>query len=413
MKNHKERKLGFGAALVFALLFNAILWTIETLVFFAQKIANPRIWFYLPWKSLVLYLAAAVIFFLVAFTLSRISLRRKRETTHNNRVFIRGYLVLTLLAYFLSLYFIKFRPRLAPHWYHFPSLAALLIVTAGTIGLATILSGLIAIRIGPRRSLRVMGWIAIAAIPFFFFNIAFDINEMTIPRVTQEKTTPGPNLVMIFVDALRPDFLGCYGNPDVRTPHIDRLASAGIIFKDCISQAPWTLPGLGSILTSKYPSQHGAERQRILDAKTGQELETLRSGWLGEANLTLFEILKKNGYTNAVFQPNITASSFLGFDQGVDFFFDAFKNRGMIFEEAVSALTLNRINDALYPRFLCADNRKVIAYAKRWLKKNENSKFCVFLMLFDIHEYYLDIVGYKNRFLVNKDSHRGLSREGL
>jgi arylsulfatase A-like enzyme len=406
--NKMNRGRGFFGALVFALLFNTILWMIETLVFFAQKIANPRIWFYLSWKSLVLYLAVALAFFIVAFTASRISLRRKHGALRSDRVFLRGYLVLTLLAYFLSLYFIKFRPRLAPHWYHFASLAALLIVTAGTIGLAIILSGLIAVRIGPGRSLRVMRWIAILAIAFCVLNTAFDVNEMSIPRITQGKTTPGQNLVVILVDTLRPDFLGCYGNPNVRTPNIDRLAGEGILFRECVSQAPWTLPSLASFLTSKYPSQHGAERQRTLDKTTAKESKILLSGWLQNDNLTLFEILKENGYATAFFQPNITAASFLGFDQGVDFFFDAFKNKRLIWEDAVSALSKEKINDLLYPRYRYADNRRVIAYAKKWLKRNERVKYCLFVMLLDCHEYYLDVVGYKNRFLVSKDSHRDL-----
>jgi len=403
-----ERGFHFGTGVVFALGINTLLWMIETVVFFAQKIANPRIWFFLPWKSLGLYLAAALLFLIVAFAVSRIPLRPKGDSLRVDRVFLRVHLALLLLAYFLSVYLLKFRPRLAPHWYSFPSLVILLVVIAGTIGLAMFLGCLIAVRIGPHRSFTIMRWIAIPALAFCVFNTVFDINEMTIPRVAQKKTTPGPNLVIILVDTLRPDFLGCYGNPDVRTPNIDRLASEGVLFKECISQAPWTLPSLASILTSKYPSQHGAERQRVLDRTTAKESKILISGWLQPENVTLFEILKENGYATAVFQPNITAASFLGFDQGVDFFFDAFKNKRLIFEDAASALSNEKVNDLLYPEFFYADNRKVIALAKKWLQRNDMTKFCLCLMLLDCHEYYLDVVNYKNRYRLDKDAHAGL-----
>lgn len=67
-----------------------------------------------------------------------------------------------------------------------------------------------------------------------------------------------PNVLLIAVDTLRADRLGCYGNPRGLTPHLDRLAAAGLRFEDATAHAPWTLPSFASIFTSLYPSEHGA-----------------------------------------------------------------------------------------------------------------------------------------------------------
>ena len=50
-----------------------------------------------------------------------------------------------------------------------------------------------------------------------------------------------PNVVLIVVDTLRSDRLGCYGYPRATSPEIDALAKEGVLFEDCTSQAPWTM----------------------------------------------------------------------------------------------------------------------------------------------------------------------------
>jgi arylsulfatase A-like enzyme len=67
-----------------------------------------------------------------------------------------------------------------------------------------------------------------------------------------------PNVVMVAVDTLRPDHLGCYGYERATSPNIDMLARRGVLFENAISQAPWTLPSFGAVFTSLYPTQHGA-----------------------------------------------------------------------------------------------------------------------------------------------------------
>jgi arylsulfatase A-like enzyme len=65
------------------------------------------------------------------------------------------------------------------------------------------------------------------------------------------------NLVVYVSDALRIDYVGCYGARFVNTRTIDELASTGVRFDEAISAAPWTCPSMTSILTGLYPHHHG------------------------------------------------------------------------------------------------------------------------------------------------------------
>lgn len=67
-----------------------------------------------------------------------------------------------------------------------------------------------------------------------------------------------PNVVVLLLDCVRADHLGCYGYGRPTSPHIDALARKGCRFSMAFSQSPWTLPSVASILTGCYPSKHGA-----------------------------------------------------------------------------------------------------------------------------------------------------------
>jgi arylsulfatase len=94
-----------------------------------------------------------------------------------------------------------------------------------------------------------------------------------------------PNIVLIVVDSLRPNALGCYGSTPSVSLNIDRLAADGVRFERAIAQAPWNVPSISSLVTSTYPSQHG---QGTTVAAAG-------------ATVTLAEILAGNGYRTAAF----------------------------------------------------------------------------------------------------------------
>ena len=66
-----------------------------------------------------------------------------------------------------------------------------------------------------------------------------------------------PNILWICTDQQRTETLGCYGNPFVRTPNIDSLATHGIRFTNAYAQSPVCMPSRASFLTGRYPNTCG------------------------------------------------------------------------------------------------------------------------------------------------------------
>ncbi|MQA02189.1 MAG: sulfatase-like hydrolase/transferase [Streptosporangiales bacterium] len=65
------------------------------------------------------------------------------------------------------------------------------------------------------------------------------------------------NILLICTDQQRFDALGCYGNPHIATPNIDRLAAGGVLFENCYVQSPVCAPSRASLMTGKYVHSHG------------------------------------------------------------------------------------------------------------------------------------------------------------
>jgi len=103
------------------------------------------------------------------------------------------------------------------------------------------------------------------------------------PRAASRMEGPRPNVVLITVDTLRPDHLGCLGYPRDTSPYIDRLAAGGVIFRDTITAAGRTVQSFPSILTGIYPPEHGLRYE-------GQMHDVL------EGRLTLTRSLRDEGY---------------------------------------------------------------------------------------------------------------------
>ncbi len=68
------------------------------------------------------------------------------------------------------------------------------------------------------------------------------------------------NVLLLSIDTLRADHLGCYGYDRPTSPTLDALAARGVVFEDAVSPAPSTLPAHASLLTGRYPGRHGARR---------------------------------------------------------------------------------------------------------------------------------------------------------
>lgn len=71
-------------------------------------------------------------------------------------------------------------------------------------------------------------------------------------------TSPNARNVVVFLcDQLRRDYLSLYGGRGVPTPNLDRLASMGVVFDRAISQSPVCGPSRATMMTGRYPSDHG------------------------------------------------------------------------------------------------------------------------------------------------------------
>ncbi len=113
---------------------------------------------------------------------------------------------------------------------------------------------------------------------------------------------PQRNLILISVDTLRADRLGCYGYGRDTSPTIDRLAREGSLFVDASAPSPWTLPSHASMFTGLYPRRNGVTGTRFT---MPQDVPTLAG------------ILQKLGYATA----GIVTNSLLttnGLDRGFD-----------------------------------------------------------------------------------------------
>jgi len=113
-----------------------------------------------------------------------------------------------------------------------------------------------------------------------------------------------PTVILISIDTLRPDRLGCYGNPQPTSPNIDGFAGESVLFSVAIAQAPSTLPSHATMFTSLLPEHHGAffSRRTPLPASIP----------------TLATELRAAGYRTAAFTGGGQIAPEFGLDRGFD-----------------------------------------------------------------------------------------------
>lgn len=137
---------------------------------------------------------------------------------------------------------------------------------------------------------------------------ALDAVVLATPRIEPATAAPDDfNVLLIGIDTLRADRVSAHGYERPTTPNLERLAREGIRFQKTRSQAPWTLPSFASILTSLYPSAHGAGR--------GGHGE-----WTGvdPGTASIAELLARAGYETHGIVSNVLMSPKYGLDQGFE-----------------------------------------------------------------------------------------------
>lgn len=167
------------------------------------------------------------------------------------------------------------------------------------------------------------------------------------------------NVLLISIDTLRADRLGCYGFREIETPNIDRICKEGIKFENCVAQVPLTLPSHTTILSGTYPFYHN-----IRD----------NGGFIvPEELVTLPEILKQHGFVTAAIIGAYVLDSKWGLNQGFDYYYDNFD---LSKYKRISLSSVERKAE------------EVVKHAIEWLDRNWQKRFFLWVHVYDPHAPY-------------------------
>lgn len=183
----------------------------------------------------------------------------------------------------------------------------------------------------------------------------------------EKPPTKTDNVLLISVDSLRADHVGCYGYGKETTPQIDRLAREGTVFKNHVSTTSWTLPAHISLFTGQEISTHGV-------ATDGFSLHP--------AVPTLAEVLRANGYRTAAFCSSPYMNPAFGFARGFDLYHNIDSEREDYVDTVIPSETeRDRVHrDITSPR--------ISELANTWLEENAGEPFFLFLHFWDPHYDY-------------------------
>ena len=168
----------------------------------------------------------------------------------------------------------------------------------------------------------------------------------------------GLNVLLITIDTLRADALGCYGKSAARTPWMDRLAAAGLRFEQAHAQNVVTLPSHANILSGLYPVDHGVRDNAGFRFPRGTE--------------TLATVLKAHGYRTGAFVSAFPLDSRFGLDRGFDVYDDRFGDA-----ERQGAFFLQE-----------RPGTATVTAARQWLEAQRGAVFC-WVHLYEPHFPYL------------------------
>jgi len=166
------------------------------------------------------------------------------------------------------------------------------------------------------------------------------------------------SVILLTIDTLRADYVGCYGSPHVKTPSLDGLAADGVLFETAYCQVPLTPPSHASILTGRYPASHG-----LRDFTSGQYKKGIAS---------FATILKERGYRTAAFVSAFVLDESWGLSEGFDLYYDDFDLEQL---QGTNPGNVQRRAEETVDRVL------------PWLGKAQNP-FFLWVHLFDPHHDY-------------------------
>lgn len=188
----------------------------------------------------------------------------------------------------------------------------------------------------------------------------------------QSRLTPGElkgwNFLLVTLDTVRVDHIGCYGYARAETPTIDALAARGAQFDHAVADVPSTLPSHSTIMTGLQAPNHGARTNGHFT--------------LGPEITTLAEVLKERGYATSASVATYVLNRRFGLAQGFDTYDD--------FEAGAVAPTVPRRADYI--------TDAAIAWLERQRQASPESPFFVWTHYFDPHKPYDPPGEYAKRF---------------
>jgi arylsulfatase A-like enzyme len=163
-----------------------------------------------------------------------------------------------------------------------------------------------------------------------------------------------PAVVLVSIDTLRPDHLGCYGYSRPTSPEIDAFRRDAVLLREVIAQAPSTLASHASLLTSLRPLHHGASVAEGSALRPGVE--------------TLPEVLRQAGFATASWNGGGQLHRDWGLDRGFE-----------IYVSATDSSTAEVGEDTLAEQ---------VEKARPWLEHLEGRPFFLFLHTYEVHHPY-------------------------
>jgi len=168
------------------------------------------------------------------------------------------------------------------------------------------------------------------------------------------------NVILLTIDTLRKDVLGCYGSQEEVTPFLDSIAEKSIRFTRAQAVAPYTQASFPGILTSSYHFDYAEEERRL------ERLSPKRT--------LISQALKKAGIVTAAFHSNPYLSDYFGWDRGWDQFYDSM-------DEDVSPMSPFIKGDII--------NQMVDRWLSSFIRGSEHPPFFLWTHYMDVHEPYI------------------------
>src|SRR5688572_9095163 len=180
---------------------------------------------------------------------------------------------------------------------------------------------------------------------------------------------PPANVLVVSLDTLRADRVGCYGYAPAQTPRLDGLAARGLRFAQATTVVPLTLPAHSSLFTGAFPARHAVRDNGGF--------------YLADDQLTLAEVLRERGYRTGGFVSSFVLDARWGISQGFDRYFDDFD--------------LTKFKDAPGMDAIQRPGTETVDEALRWLSEDRARPFFAWVHLYDAHAPYTPPEPYASR----------------